>query len=109
MSTPAQKRASADSLRWYADMIEPALDAVPGLSHDAWDCPAADSFNSETATKRSSLEAAAGSLRTVAWLLDQAADAQEAEAAAAAAAAAAVAATSDIFDGGSATIPIGMS
>lgn len=82
MSTPAQKRASADDLRTYADAIEPALDDIPGLSHQAWDCPAGDSFDTETSSEQTSLQTASGTLRTVAWLLDQVAATQEAEAAA---------------------------
>ena len=111
MSTPTQKRLSAASLRWYADVIEPALDDIPGLSHDAWDCPAGDSFDAETSSKQTNLGSAAGTLRTVAWLLDQAADTQEAAAAAAAADAAAAASDPASGDGdtsssaGSETIP----
>ena len=89
MTTPSQKRASAADLRWYADVIEPALDDVAGLSSQAWDCPAGDSFDAETSLKKGNLESAAGTLRTVAYLLDVAATAQEAEEAAAAASAAA--------------------
>lgn len=105
MSTATQKRIAASSLRWYADEIEPALDDIPGLSHQAWDCPAGDDFDSETLSKQTSLGSAAGTLRTVAGLLEAAADAQEAEEAAAAAAAAA--ANGDAGDAGTSEVDAG--
>lgn len=109
MSSPAQKRASATSLRTYADTIEQSLNDIPGLSHQAWDCPARDSFDAETSLKQTSLETAAGTLRSVAALLDQAAATQEAaEAAAAEAAAASALEEPGSGADGSPPLPVGL-
>lgn len=89
MSTAYEKEAAADSLRNYASQIETAFDGLPGLSYQAWDCPAADAFVEEASAEAARLGETADMLRSVAASLDGAAAAQrEAEAAVAAAAAA---------------------
>lgn len=91
MSTAAEKELTAASLRVYADWVETALDAIPGLSADAWDCPAADAFVEGVRGEQATLRAAATTMRSVADSLDAAAAAQRAAAAEAAAATAATA------------------
>ena len=92
MSTAYEKEMAASTLRVYADRTETALDSIPALSADAWDCPAADAFVEGVVAEQGSLAAAAGTMRSIANALDAAAAAQRAAEAAAAAAAEAAAA-----------------
>ena len=91
MSTAYEKELAAASLRVYAGRVESALDGIPALSADAWDCPAADAFVEGVRLEQGNLAAAAGTLRAVADSLDAAAATQRAAEAAAAAAAEAAA------------------
>ncbi len=79
MSSAGEKELAAGSLRWYAARLESALDAVPGLSATAWDCPAADDLLRRTASEAQALDAAAAVVRGVAAALDVAAAAQRAD------------------------------
>ena len=88
MSSASEKELAAASLRVYAGWVETALDAIPALSADAWDCPAADALAEGVAVEQANLVAAAGTMRGVADSLDAAAAAQRAAEAAAAEAAA---------------------
>ncbi len=92
MSTAYEKELAAASLRVYAGRVERALDAIPALSAEAWDCPAADAFVDGAIAEQAKLAGAAGTMRAVADALDAAAAAQRAEEAAAAQAAAEAAA-----------------
>jgi hypothetical protein len=85
VSTAEEKVLAATSLRLYADWVETALDAIPGLSTSAWDCPAADAFVEGVRDEQSRLRAAASTIRSVADSLEAAAAAQRAAANAAAA------------------------
>ncbi len=92
MSTATEKELAAASLRVYASRVEAALDGIPGVSAEAWDCPAADAFVAGVAAEQANLDATADTMRAVADSLDAAAAAQRAAEAAAQAAAEAEAA-----------------
>lgn len=93
MSTASEKELAAAALRVYAGQVESALDAIPALSAEAWDCPAADAFVDSAIAEQGKLAGAAGTMRAVADALDAAAAAQRAEEAAAAQTAAEAAVT----------------
>ncbi len=78
MSTAYEKELAAGSLRYYAGLVEDALDSLPALSAEAWDCPAADAFVDGARAEDASLTGAAATMRSVATALDNAAAAQRA-------------------------------
>ena len=88
MSTAYEKELAAGSLRYYAGLVEDAFNSLPALSAQAWDCPAADAFADGARAEDANLESAAGTMRSVATSLENAAAAQRAAEAAAATAAA---------------------
>jgi uncharacterized protein YPO0396 len=84
VSSAYEKEEGARILRLHAALIERALDALPALSAEAWDCPSADAFVAGLARSDAALQDASVTMRSVAAALDASAAAQRtAEAAAA--------------------------